>query len=63
MPFRNTLVSFVIWFNDTFIQPIIDLLKSTDILGFSFFEWLMAFSVASLAIRFILDFFDLKGSD
>lgn len=53
----NTVVSWVTWFYDTFIAPLIDVCKNTDILGYSFFDWLISMSVVALAIHFVRDLF------
>lgn len=53
----NTLSSWVVWFYDTFIAPLIDICKNIDILGYTFFEWLMSFAIVSMAIHFIKDLF------
>lgn len=57
MPIPNTLTSWVLWFYDTFIDPLIRICKDTDILGFSLFEWLLSFAVVSIAVHFIVDLF------
>lgn len=57
MDFPNTLVSWVVWFYDTFIAPLITLMKDTDILGYTFFEWVLSFTVVGIAVHFIRDLF------
>lgn len=63
MPLPNTLVSWVVWFYDTFIAPLLSLLKNTDILGYSFFEWILSFSVVALAVHFICDLFGAERNN
>lgn len=57
---RDQLGDFIANFYSFFIDPLFDILKSTDILGFSLFNWVFGFTVTSLAIRFLRHFF---GSD
>lgn len=58
MSFPNTLVSWVVWFYDTFISPLIQLCKNTDVLGYSLFNWLLGFAVLSIAVNFLCDLFN-----
>lgn len=61
--FPDTLVSWVVWFYDTFIYPLIDLCKNTDILGYSLFTWLLGISVLTIAVNFIADLFQADRKD
>lgn len=47
------LFSWVIWFYDTFMKPLLDICKNTDVLGYSLFDWLISMSVVTLAVSFI----------
>lgn len=64
LPIPNTLPSFVVFFYDTFMLPIIRLCQQTEILGYSFFEWLLGLTVVSISIHFLIDLFnsDNRGS-
>lgn len=63
MDLPNTLVSWVVWFYDTFISPLVDIMKNTDILGYTFFQWALGFAVVGLAVRFIRDLFQADGKE
>lgn len=48
---------FAQYFYHVFMQPLISLLKDTDIMGFSLFSWLLGLAVFSMAVGFIRAFF------
>lgn len=63
MPIPDTLISWVVWFYDTFILPLINICRNTDVLGFSLFEWVMGFTVTTIAIHFLRDLFGAENSE
>lgn len=63
MQFPNTVVSWVVWFYDTFIYPLIRISKSTDVLGYPLFNWIFGLSVVALAVNFIRALFVADGKD
>lgn len=63
MQFPNTVVSWVVWFYDTFIAPLIDICKNADILGYSLFEWLLGATVLTIAVNFLVDLFGYERKD
>lgn len=44
---------FGLWFYITFIDPLLDILKQTQLLGFSLFSWLFSLSLVALAVSFV----------
>lgn len=57
----NTLTSWAVWFYDTFVDPLVHICKNTDVLGFSLFEWIISFSVISMAVGFIRALFGAEN--
>lgn len=56
----STVGDFIGYFYATFMFPLIRLLKETNVLGFSLFNWVFGFTVFSLCFFFLRRFF---GSD
>lgn len=54
----NTPFDFAVWFYNQFIDPLFDLMKNANILGFSLFSWIISFSLVALGVRFVRSFFD-----
>lgn len=62
---NSQLFDFVRFFYKTFLYPLMDILRYTDILGFPLFNWLFGLAIANLAIRFFRYFmgFDNHNKD
>lgn len=58
-----TVREFVTEFWATFCAPLIDVLKSVDVLGFSLWNWFMGFALAGLAVRLFRFFFKHSDDD
>lgn len=54
----SSVPEFVQWFVSTVINPMLDMLKSVNVLGYSLFAWLIGISVVTLGIRLTLDLFE-----
>ncbi len=44
---------FAFCFYDLFIDPLLQILKDTDVLGYSLWEWLIVMCISSLAVRVV----------
>ncbi len=47
----NSPENFARWFYDAFIDPLLQVLKEHDVLGYSLWEWLIVMCVSSLAVK------------
>lgn len=54
---------FGLFFYNTFIDPLIDICKSTQIFGFSLFSWLLGLSIVALGVRFVRTLFGFNNND
>lgn len=57
MDIPQTPMAWAVWFYATFIKPLVDICQSTDVLGYSLFDWLMSLGVLSLAVTVICGLF------
>lgn len=49
----NNPFDFGLWFYNSFIAPLFDLCKNTQVLGFSLFSWLLGLTLIALGVRFV----------
>ena len=58
----NPVKEFVLFFYSTFIAPIFQILRDTDVLGYPLFNWVFGLTFIALAVKFFRAFLP-SGND